>query len=41
MEHYTGKAAWQFPDKSVSRVVAIKLTVEAMTGKTSPAQDAE
>jgi len=41
MEHYTDKAAWEFPDKSVGRVVAIKLTVEAMTGKASPAKDAE
>ena len=35
MAHYTGKSDWEIPAPSLARVVAIKLTVEAMTGKTS------
>lgn len=41
MEHYTGKVEWDIPEKSLARVVAIRLTVEAMTGKASPARETE
>ncbi|MBE0600512.1 MAG: pyridoxamine 5'-phosphate oxidase family protein [Firmicutes bacterium] len=35
MEHYANRPAWTFPETSLARVVAIKLTVEDMTGKAS------
>ena len=41
MEHYTGKAAWDIPQKALTGVIAIKLTVESMTGKASPAPEAQ
>ena len=40
MEHYTGQDAWEIPTQSLDGVAAIKLTVEAMTGKASPASEA-
>lgn len=41
MEHYSGRADWEISPSSLRRVVAIKLTVEAMTGKRSGAPEAE
>lgn len=41
MEHYTGKKAWTIPDPSLTGVVAIRLTVETMTGKASRAHETE
>jgi uncharacterized protein len=35
MEHYTGKTDWPIDGRSLAGVVAIRLTVETMTGKMS------
>ena len=41
MAHYTGKTDWTMTSQSLSRVVAIKLTVETMTGKMSGEPETE
>ena len=41
MEHYTGSTEWDIPEHSLAGVAAIKLTVEAMTGKAGGEPEAE
>ncbi len=41
MAHYTGRADWAIPQPSLAGVVAMKLTVEEMTGKASHAHETE
>ena len=35
MEHYTGKAGWDFADSEIQKVLILKMKIEEMTGKKS------
>ncbi len=35
MQQYAGQAVWEFPDRSVAKVVVFKMNIDHMTGKMS------